>query len=211
MKRYNVCFLLLILFVYSCKKVEIPIDNGCISYIKRHYINGADSLAAVKLLQQNNIPNSNLAYDRIILNDTVSNGSSTDIYQHIFAIQYFNNLPLFFSEIGYHFKNGVLQQFYDTRYNSITLNTIPRMTLPEVRKVYVDALFNDGNTSFRKYKDTCLVAEFGYYNTNPSNPANPQFIKAWYITPKNSMYPMVILNDRTGQSISYFDGIFFLD
>ena len=211
MKSYAICLLLFILFASSCKKAENPVDNGCISYIKRHYITGADSLTAVNLLKQNNIPSSNLAYDRIILNDTVTNGSSTDIYQHIFAIQYFNGLQLFFSEIGYHFKNGVLQPFYDTRFTNIFLNTLPRMTLPEIRKVYVNALFNDANTNFRSYKDTCLVAEFGYFNTNTADTSNPKFVKAWYITPKNSLYPMVILNDNTGQQIDYFDGIFYLD
>ncbi len=206
--KWICCILLFALVaVVSCKKNNvIGSDNGCISRISAHYITGADSLAAVKLFQQNNIPYNNLAFERIILNDTITSGSGSSVYQHIFVLQYFNGLQLFFSDIGYHFNGGVFQSSSGTRYSSINLNTVPLLSLPQIRKLYVGELRKDSYKTDLNYKDSCLVAEFGYYNLNTTGTV-PGFVKAWRVSPKNSTYPQALFQDNNGRTISYYNGL----
>jgi hypothetical protein len=193
----------------SCKKGNTTIADGCISRIKRHYINGADSLAAVSLLKKNNIAYSNLAYDRIILNDTIKNVTTgaASVYQHIFALQYFNGLPLFFSDLGFHFNEGVFQSSTGARYNSINLNTVAVLPLQQVRRLFLAETSRNGLTA--TMKDSCLSAEFGYYNLgNGINNSGTNFVKAWFVTPQNSIYPQALIQDGTGNILYFFNGVY---
>jgi hypothetical protein len=206
-KMYFVLFVLLA-FV-ACKKNEFPGDNGCISRITKHYVTAADSLAAVKLFQQNSIPYSNLSFEGISLNDTARNVGSTDVYQHIFAIQHFNGLPVLSDVIEYTFKNGIYFSLTGNSYNSINLNNRPFLSLPQLRKLYLNERAKNGYAA-ASFRDTCLVTEFGYYNLNAgmNNPAL-NFVKVWTVTPKNSYYPIATIRDDDGQTINYSSGIVF--
>lgn len=207
MKKIYCILLFGAIVVVSCKKNNvIGTDNGCITRIRAHNIGGADSLAAAKLLQQNNIPNGNLGFERVILNDTITNILGSTVYQHVFALQYFNGLQLFNSDMGYHFKGGVLQSSSGTRYSSINLNTVPSLSLLQVRKLYVDELSKDTYKAVLTYKDSCLVAEFGYFNLNTTGTAT-DFVKVWRVSPKNSSYPQAFFLDNTGSTLSYFNGL----
>lgn len=192
----------------SCKKGELAADNGCISRIQRHYLSGADSLAAVALLKINHIDNSNLTYTGVTLNDTIANAGAVGVYQHVFALQYFNGLPLFFSNIGLHFRKEVYYLTSGHRYNSINLSTHPILSLPVLRKLFLDQAARANSIRTATYKDSCLVAEFGYLNIGTNDA--PRFVKAWEVTPKNVEYPQAFFRDDDGSTISYFDGIMTL-
>src|ERR1700744_4070122 len=110
-----------LLCAIGCKKGGFlpATDNGCVIRTSAQNIKGTDSLAAVSLLKANNISVKDLRFYRVVLNDTVTNVNSgvTSTYQHIFALQYFNGVPLFSSDMGFHFKEGVLLYSDGTRYN----------------------------------------------------------------------------------------------
>lgn len=203
---------IVILVLTSCKKGEqLPIDNGCISQVgKKHFnVSSADSLTAVKLLQQNNLPYSNLSFERVILDDTIKNTLGSYIYQHIFVMQNFNGLSLLSNDIGYHFRDGVLFSSSGTVYSSINLDNRPSLSLPRLRKLYLTEVGQDGYFKLSaNFKDSCLVAELGYYDLNAGiSNSSPHFVKVWSVTPKGLSYPLGIFRDDNAQTISYFDGI----
>jgi hypothetical protein len=200
------CFLPVIFLFISCNEKHIGSDQGCISQIKRHYIAGADSLAAIKLLKQNNIPCKDLKFDKIILNDTIINNGKTCIYQDVFVIRSFNGLPVLLQAIVYHFKEGAYQFASGPGNKEISLDANAELTLPQVRKLYLDEL-NSKSNSASSFKDSCLVAEFGYYNLNEgTEKTSSNFVKAWVVTPKNANYPEALLRDDNGKTIFYFNG-----
>lgn len=204
MKRVYLFTIIGLLGFAACKKGAVS-TNGCIGQISRHYIHGQDSLAAVDLLKKNSIPYANLAYDRVIFNDTITNVNTgiKSVNQHVFALQYFNGLPLLFSSIGLHFNNGVYQSSSGTRYASIGLSTTHQLSLQFVRNVFIAASGND--TALKK---ACLSAEFGYYDINAGNGNNtPNIVKAWYVTPQNADYPAAMIRDDNGSVLFYNDGI----
>lgn len=67
------------------------------------------------------------------------------------------------------------------------------------------------NTSaevYNGFRDSCLVARFGYYNLNAgTGNETPAIVKAWAVRPKNTEYPLVIFRDDNRQKIIYFSGI----
>ena len=207
-------YLLFVLIVFSsCQKSGVAIDNGCISQIKRQGFGviPADSNAAVQLLIQNHLPTNDLQFEYIRLHDTVTINGNTDVYQYIFAIEYLNGLPVLSYDFGYTFKNGVFQQVTGARYTAITLNTHPAQTLPRLRKLYM-AEVNKNGTSVVNIKDSCLVAQFGYYDLNVNfnvinNDHSANFIKAWRVTPKHSLYPQALFRDDNGQLIAYYPSL----
>jgi hypothetical protein len=209
-----VYLLTVLLALSSCKKNDLGVDNGCISAITRHYVNAADSAAAAKLLLQNKISVKNLVFTRVTLNDTITNGlGETHINQEIFALQYFNGLPVFSSDIAFFFEDGVFRNSSGTRFTTFNLNTSSSLTLPQLRKLFITAAANSNEVLYQQLpqlnlKDSCLVAKFGYYDLNTGAVVdNPVFVKAWSVTPKNLNYPMGIFRDDTGGTILYTQGV----
>jgi len=152
-----------LLAISACKKGELKGDNGCITKIRRSFgVSVADSLKAVALLKSNGISTENLVYDRITLDDTVTNVNShvTSVYQHIDALQYANGLPIFNAFIGYHFNEGKYFTTIGTKYGNVNLSTSHHLNLSQVRELFLQA----GGTETAKMKDSCLAAEFGYYD-----------------------------------------------
>ena len=199
----------ILLTISSCKKSAIAYDNGCISQITRNYsVNASDSLAAVKLFQQNNLPATGLTFYRVELNNVITNPKGTYIYQHIFALQHYNGLLAFNSYIGYHFTNGVFNYQDHPVYGSVNLNATPNLTLPQVRKLYLAAAKDASSIISRDFKDSCLVAQFGYFDLNSgTGNTTPNIVKAWYITPQHVQYPLAYIRDDNSALIYYFNGI----
>lgn len=199
-----------LLIFASCQKNGVPIDNGCISLIKRQNfrITATDSAAAVKLLKQNNIPyNDNDLQFEYIRSDTVIINGSTNIFQNIFAIQYLNGLPVLSYDFGYAFKDGAFQQITGKRYNGVNLDTHSTQILPRLRKLYITEVNKNSNNAV-SFKDSCLVATFGYYDLNATNNnSTSAFVKAWRVMPKNSPYPQAFFRDDNGQTITYYGGV----
>ena len=212
----KICFVLFMAVTFiSCKKDSLSVDNGCISQVKRKNfrVPTADSIAAVQLLKQNNLPTNDLAFEYISLHDTLTINGSSNVYQYIFAVQYLNGLPVLSYDFGYTFKAGVFQEVTGARYNGVSLNTHATQSLPRLRGLYISEIGkNKGSVAAAAFKDSCVVAEFGYYDLNVDvtvvkNDHAPNFVKAWSITPAHSSYPQVILRDDNGATINYSGGI----
>jgi hypothetical protein len=204
MKKAYYFVLLIVIAFNSCKKNDLSGDNGCISRIKKHYVSASDSLAAIQLLKQNNLPYTNLTFEYVLLNDTVNDPVTP--YQHVVAHQNFNGLPILSSEFGYHFQGGVYKSTTGTIYGPINLNNHSSLSLPVLRKLYLDEV-KKNSANIATFKDSCLVAEFGYYNLNETINTTPNFVKAWRVTPSKNNFPLVYFRDDNGKTISFFSGI----
>jgi hypothetical protein len=144
--------------------------------------------------------------------DTTTTNGSITIHQSLSAIQYINGLPIISYDFGYLFKNNILQETTGKIYSSINLDTRSTQTLPRLRELYIaevgkNAIANNAT----KLEDSCLVAQFGYYDLNATiNNSTPNFVKAWGVTPKHAPYPQVFFRDDNGKTILY-NGGFILD
>jgi len=198
--------LILSLIICSCKKTGmLPNNNRCITQIKRvnYNIKPADSLAAVHLFQQNNMNYSNLSFERIILNDTIGG----HIYQHIFAIQSFNGLQIMSGGAGYHLLDGVYQSTLGKVYGSVNLDNHSHLSLSQLRALYMAESIDKQGVN-PSYRDSCITAQFGYYDANAgTGNESTNMIKAWRVQLKNNGYPLAIFSDDKGQLIAFDSGI----
>jgi hypothetical protein len=209
MKKIYYALFALLVFV-SCKKNDLPVNNGCISQVRRQNfgLTSTDSLFAVKLLKQNNMPYNDVQFE-YVHSDTVTISGVTNVYQHISAIQYLKGLPVLSYDFGYSFKNGVFQEITGTKYNSVNLDTRATLSLPRLRELYMTEINKNSSVAIAAgFKDSCLVAEFGFYDLNGGpNPHMPNFVKAWSIRPKHAVYPLGFFRDDNGQKIAYYRGL----
>jgi hypothetical protein len=198
----------------SCKKGEqLPGDNGCISQIERQNfgVTASDSIAAVQLLKQNNLPTNDLVLE-YVHNDTITYTVPSYINQYVFGIQYINGLAILSYDFGYTFKNGVFKEVTGARYSVVNLDTHPTQHLPQLRALYISEISkNRGSDIAAAFKDSCVLAQFGYYDLNvdfnvPVNDHTPNFVKAWSVKPKHAPYPQVIFRDDNGKTIVYNGG-----
>lgn len=207
----NLYYLSFILIAFAaCKKNELPGDNGCISQVKRINFNikGSDSVTAIALLKQNGIAYSNLQLSFVSI-DTVPEGPNQGIYQNVFAVQYVNGLPVLSSHIWYQFKNSALQSTTGARYTSGSIFGGSSLSLPQLRELYLKAATE--NHAAVSFKDSCLVAQFGYYDLNVTSGGAPNLVKAWSVTQRNyNAYPRIYFRDDNGATILY-DGGAYLD
>jgi hypothetical protein len=211
----NVFFTLFALLVFaSCKKDKVSGDSGCIGQarILHFYVPPADSAKARQLLTQNHLPINDLEVEYVILHDTITQNNSANVYQYVYAVQYFKGLPILSSDFGYEFKEGVFQKVTGVKYNNINLDTHSTLSLSRIRSVFIDQLRKyQGNNVAVAFKDSCLEAQFGYYDLNARaiEPHNTNFVKAWLVRPKNKLYPWpeVLLRDDNGAVIVYYGGI----
>jgi len=205
MKKIYLIIVLAVAFV-SCKKSgQLPGDNGCITQIKRENfnINPPDSLTAVHLFQQNKLSYSNLSFVRIILNDTVGE----HVYQHIFATQVFNGFEVMSGDAGYHFLDGVYQSTLGKVYSSVNLDNRPHLSLVQLRALYMSETIDKQGISVT-YRDSCLTAQFGYYDLNAgTGNESTNMVKAWRIEIKGNIYPTAVLRDDNGGLIAFDNGI----
>ncbi|HZX60026.1 MAG TPA: hypothetical protein VFE54_14925 [Mucilaginibacter sp.] len=200
----------LILFVAvllaACKKSDLPGDNGCISQVKRinFDIKSSDSVTAIALLEQNGIAHSDLQLSFVAL-DTVKTGPNTGIYQNVFTDQFINGLPVLSGHIWYQFKNNVLESTTGQRYNSSSLSGGSSLSLSQLRELFLKATAK--NNAAVSFKDSCLVAQFGYYDLNAVSGGAPHLVKAWSVTLRNyNAYPRAFFQDDSGATILYDDG-----
>jgi hypothetical protein len=217
MKKFYCLVLSALVAFASCKKNELNHtygeDNGCISRIKRDYSdsNKVELATAVKLLQQNNIPLNGLVIYQVILNDSISINGPLRIYQHVAAYEESKGLPIFNSGIGYHFKNGIFETSIGKRYGTLGLDTVAKATLPQIRKVFIDAFNKDGYTIDNHVNaSSCLRAEFGYFNLNQDTPDHPDFVKVWKVAFTGYEYPVAYIQDDNRKLLSYFNGLLTL-
>jgi hypothetical protein len=218
MKKFYCLVLFALVAFASCKKGELnhtyEEDNGCISRTKRDYSdsNKVELATAVKLLQKNNIPTNDLVIYRAILNDSVTTNGPLSIYQHVVAYEESKGLPIFNSGISYHFRNEAFETSIGHRYGTLSLNTTAEATLPQIRKIFINAFNNDGyNIDNHVNSSSCLNAEFGYFNLNQDTPDHPNFVKVWKVTFSNyNEYPVAYIQDDNRKLLYYFNGLLTL-
>lgn len=211
----NILFILFAGLVFvSCKKEKVADDNGCISAARvlHFYMPPADSAAARQLLTQNHLPIKDLEVEYVILHDTMTKNNSVNVYQYVYAVQYVNGLPVMSSDFGYEFKEGIYQGVSGVKYDHIDLDTHPKLSLSQVRVLFIDQVTkNQGNTAAAAFRNSCLDAQFGYYDLNArvTGPHNTNFVKAWVVRPKNTQYPWpeVLIRDDNGTMIAYYGGL----
>jgi len=198
--------LVLSAIIYSCTKTgTLPSGNGCTTQIKRvnYNIKPADSLAVIHLFQQNKLDYNTLSFERIILNDTM-NGH---VYQHILATQYFNGLQLMSSEVWYGFLDGVYQSTNGKRYAGVSLDSHSHLSLSQLRGLYMsEAIDKQGLNP--TYRDSCITAQFGYYDLNAgTGNETTNIVKGWRVELKRNIYPIAIFRDDNGQLIGFDTGM----
>jgi hypothetical protein len=205
MKKLYYLSFILIAFT-ACKKNDLPGDNGCISQVKQvnFGIKSSDSVTAFSLLKQNGIAYNNLQLSFVEF-DTVKTGVNPGIFQNVFAVQNINGLPVLSSHIWYQFKNNALQSTTGTRYNSGGVFGGSSLSLAQLRELFLNAAAK--NNAAVSFKDSCLVAQFGYYDLNVNTGGAPNFVKAWSVTPRDyNAYPQVFFRDDNGATILYGGG-----
>jgi hypothetical protein len=193
----------------SCKKNDqLPGDGGCITQIKRQNfsINSTDSVTAIQLLKQNNIPYNDIQLE-YFSSYNVTTGDNPGTYQVVFVIQQINDLPVLSGTIWYQFKNSILQTTSGARYGAINLSTSSALQLTQLRAAFLAEANKNNSTVATGLKDSCLVAQFGYYDLNVNVNSTPNFVKAWWVAPKNATYPQAVFQDGSGKTINYNSGI----
>jgi hypothetical protein len=209
MKKIYLIALVALAFA-SCKKNDqLPGDNGCISQVKLQNFNvkSSDSVSAVQLLKQHNIPYSDLQLEYYSSYDVPTGDINAGTYQTVIAIQRINGLPVLSGELWYQFTDNALQSTTGVRYGAVNLSTTSSLQLAQLRAAYLAAVNKNNTTIATQLKDSCLVAEFGYYDLNVNVSNTPNFVKAWLVAPKNFSYPQVTLQDGSGKTIVYNGGI----
>ena len=200
--------------VSSCNKEgAIKADTGCIERkiipVHVHSINVADAAVADNLFKSNNINNSKYRYYQYVHDSVQTYFPPYEKFDEIVVKvdEYTNGLRIFTSQLFFGFKNNAFNFKSGEPTKGTTLNNISKLSLKQLRKAFIDNCEQfDHNGS--KYKDSCLSAEFGYFNTNfATGNTKENLVKAWRITLKGSIYPseypQACYNDETGKLIYY--------
>jgi hypothetical protein len=192
-------------------------DNGCIERIvipvTAHSINSLDVPTVNKLFTINGIDNSKFRYYRYI-HDTLQTlyPSYTKYDQKTIRVdQYTNDVRIFTGDLVYNFLNNNFNYRGGNLTSGTSSDTVPQSTLGQIRKLFLDHIEQFDHAA-NKFKDGCFKAEFGYYNLKAGiSYAQEVLVKAWRITPKNSVfpseYPVAFYQDNDGTLISYDNGI----
>jgi hypothetical protein len=220
MKKKILSVLLLSIAFCACKKnnnttcnSNLAEDSGCmvrvVTPVNSHLIDSADIPIVNALFANNHIDCSRYRYIAYL------HDSAAPTYYPPYAtyddkvvktIEYINNLAIFNGQINFEFLNGIFEFKAGTATHGTPLDTIPHLTLGQLRKLFI----NDVKRYIHNgvdYNDSCLKAEFGYFNLNASvSNAPEQLVKAWKVTLKNSLYPEALAayyQDCEGQLVGF--------
>ena len=203
----------------ACKKagLALPDNSGCIERVlvpvNVHTISSSDMASANTLFAKNNMDNSRLRYYQYFRDSTQTFFPPYAKFENevVKADEYTNGLRIFTGQLVFAFKNGVFNFRSGTPTNGTSLNTTPTLRLGQLRKLFLDNA-EQFERKGSQYGDSCLKAEFGYYNLNAGTSyAAENLIKAWRVTMKHSLYPseypQAFYQDNDGQLIYYANGI----
>lgn len=211
---------LISLVLWSCHKDDsiknLQEDNGCIERkilrVDQHSVDFADVATIDNLFIRNNIDNSKYRYFKYDHDSVQTYFPPFDKFDSkaVRVDQYANSLRIFNTDMLFTFKNDISDFVGGYPSNGTSLNTTPALTIAQVRKLFIDAI-EEHDHKGTQYKDTCLYAEFGYYNlyAGPIN-STEVLAKAWRVTRKNSVYPSeypVAYFQEDGKLIYYHNGI----
>jgi len=124
--------------------------------------------------------------------------------------QYANRVRIFTGSINYVFLENKLSGIGGELTSGTPLDTRSHLTMDELRTLFLNSA-EEFDGAGDKYKDSCLSAEFGYYDLNAGFSYMPEkLVKAWWIVIKNSephsQYPQACYQDN-GTLIYYDNGI----
>jgi len=197
---------------------SLPEDKGCmerdIIRVTDHAIAPSDVAVANELFQANRLDNSHFRYLRY-LHDSVQTYyppfAKIDSKGFV-ALQYTNGLPIFTGTVSFVFHNGIFTYQSGRLTHGTSLNAPPILTLGQLRRLFLDDARKFDYEGDR-FKDSCLKAEFGYYNI-PAKPGDTteNLTMAWRVTLKNNdygpyhEYPLAFYMNN-GKRIYYDNGI----
>ena len=199
----------------SCSKSNniniLEKGNGCIGKLtipvtSHGTLSDSDYTLINLLFITNGIRNSRYRYTRTY-RDSVQVYNGIYDYRNVHIIQYTNGLPIFIESLNYEFKNGIFDSYAGRITGGTHLNSTPILTLGQLRKLFIDdiELFDHSGSQF---KDSCINAEFGYFNLNDgTGNSSENLVKAWHLKPKFSYWPEAYYRDIEGQRIYYSNGI----
>jgi hypothetical protein len=214
LKPISITFSVIIMMflIFSCKKTSvIPDDRRCTNLIVNNQnapLLGALQLDTIKYLFENN----HLNYSNLQFYSYVSDSYGIIVR----ANQYVNHLKVFTDDITYAFNLNYAVEIIDSQrvVTKINLTNVPRLSASQIRWVFVKRLKED---DFYKNQSSnvdsmieygCINSEFGYYDLNAGVSFQPKkYTTAWRINPGNYEYPIAFVDDRTGNLITYDDGI----
>lgn len=188
-------------------------DNGCVEQVTvpapAHSINPAMVPTINNLFSKNGIDNSRFRYYRVT-HDTLQTQYPpfTKYDRYVIRVdQYTNGVRIFYGEMIFHFLNDSLSYQSDNLTKGTTLDTVPKLSIRQLRKLFLDDLQRFDNAR-NKYNGVCFKCEFGYYNLNIGKHNAPeQLVKAWRVTPKDHEYPVAFYKDDNRGLIRYDNGI----
>ncbi|UPK72451.1 hypothetical protein [Chitinophaga filiformis] len=219
MKNASWIAIICILTLNACSKRKsdnmLPEDYGCIKRcylpVTAHAVSSSDVNTINELFSANQIANGNLRYYGYILDSLQTRYPPYKKYEMQVATvdQYANGVRIFLRSMSYIFLDHKFSSESGEITKGTTLDTAHQLTLPQLRGLFLASLQHDPIAA--KYKDSCLKAEFGYYNLNTGISFTPEIlVKAWRVTPLNSVYPSEYPEayyEDNGKLIFYTNGI----
>jgi hypothetical protein len=201
------------LIASSCKKDSGPeVDNGCIERIYKdkndHVINSANVSIVNKLFADNNIDNSNFRYN-LYKHDSIQTQyppyEKVD-HKHVRVSEFAHGLRFIESDVIFNFTKDVLSYTTKKPVDVSKFDVIPRLSLPRLRKMFMEDVERNPPVASANYTDSCLNAEFGFYVIRGGENNADKIVKAWLVTGLNRSYPRAVYNDD-GSRIYYDNGI----
>ncbi len=218
MKHNILTFALLALTISSCTKdrntnpLQLAEDDGCINRIvipvtSQGTMTNCEYSLVKNLFITNSINFQNFRFSRTY-RDSAQYAIGIVDERSVHVIQYIKGLTTFIESLNYLFINQSFHHRSGELINGTTLDTVPVLKLPQLRKLFIDDLqrFDMAGT---QYKDSCLNAEFGYLILNSGIPnTSEHLVKVWHLTPKFNSYPEAWYQDNSGKRIGYsYNGI----
>jgi hypothetical protein len=208
MKKTYLILLAAIILV-SCKKNNN--ESGCISVVTGiNEVSASDQATIQTLLDNNHLTANNQVFVFYTVVEPPTAGPVGTTYQTAESVQVRNSLEIFMSTLSYQFTNGVFKELDGRQYGKVNLDARPSLNLSILRQLYLAEISKQGIAP--SFKDSCLVAQFGYFNTHFNTmDTTTNIVKAWNVHPAHSQYPTCYINDVTEATLYYDDGIRFLD
>lgn len=213
--RYFI-FFASILLIASCRKPagSLPDDPGCTNRIyipvSAHDLNPADLNTVNAVFNANHIDHRDYRFYQYVHDTFQTLYPPYTAYDQklVKADQYTNGLHIFNEQINYVFFDDQLHIVAGSRTKGTRLDTQPHLTLSQLRGLFLQEISKHADNAM--FTDTCVNAEFGYYNLNGSGADTLEhLIKAWHITPLHTRYPEAYYQDDNGSLIYYFNGIVY--
>ncbi len=222
MKRRIIVFSIFACLLAACNKEYASVrgkkyyGTGCIERViiprTQHAIDATAVQTVNDLFKSNHINNSSFRYYYYI-HDSLQTyyPPYARLDEKVVSVnQYANGLRIFTGDMSYVFLENKFDATGGKLTSGTSLDTKPHLSLDELRTLFLNSAEEFDNAG-DKFKDTCLSAEFGYYDINAGTSYTPEkLVKAWRVVIKNSelnsQYPQACYQDN-GALIYYDNGI----